>query len=145
MKQYLKQKLHGEVIFCLCILAYILYILIACIGYRAYTRYIPLIVGTVSLVMIIYVLIKAWRTKPENVAKMSGYFEVFLWAMLCPVLIYFLGFMVGGPIYCFLFSKLRVKEKWLPSIIPAVVIGVFLYALYNLLRVNLYGGLLFSL
>lgn len=141
----MNKKLNGETIFNLFILAYILYIMIACFTYKAYTRYIPLIVAIVSLVMIIYILIKSLKAGADTSKKLTGYFEVFLWVMLCPALIYFIGFIVGGPIYCFLFAKIRSKQKWLSSIISAFIILVILFLVYNLLSVNLHKGLFFKI
>ena len=140
----LKEKLHGEVIFTFCLLAYILYILIACITYRAYTRYIPLLVGSVALVLIIYTLYKAWTGDPQNAGWLREHAEIMIWTFLCPVMIFCLGFIIGGPLYCFMFSKIFMKEKWLGSIVPAVIILIFIYALQNLLRVYLHRGFLLN-
>lgn len=173
----MKQKykwITGELIFAIGILAYLVYIFISCLNYGAYTRLVPLVVVSWSLVCIVIIIVKTIRRERKkqtdnhtasgetaldseesekgNADEESGatppvkkYLEIFAWTLLCPLMIYLFGFMVGSPIYCLIFTKLRGKSSWITAIIAAVVIAGMMLLLNYVIGVFLHPGLIFQL
>jgi hypothetical protein len=64
------------------------------------------------------------------------------WFTGCTLLIYFFGFIIGIPIFLFLFLKVWAKESWLLSVIlSAVVLGVVYFSFVRILSVPLHEGI----
>ncbi len=71
--------------------------------------------------------------------------EAFLWLFVLLGLLYAFGFLIGLPVYTFLFLKRVSKESWPTAL--ALAFGLFgmMYSVFSLaLRVQLYEGLLLS-
>ena len=71
--------------------------------------------------------------------------SVIAWFSGCTVVIYFLGFLVGIPLFLFLFLKLWAKESWLLSVVLATAVLVVVYFTFvYILRVPLHRGMLLT-
>ena len=71
--------------------------------------------------------------------------SVAAWFAGCTVLIYLFGFVIGIPVFLFLFLKIWAKESWLLSfVLSAAVLGVVFFSFIYLLRVPLHEGIFFS-
>ena len=138
-----KSLLKGEMVFNLCLFAFILYFFFASLTYKAYTRMIPLIVVVAAIGIMVYILYKTVKAKTGSDFAITRYAEVFMWTMLCPTILYILGFLWGAPLYCFLFLKVRGKEKWLTSISFSALTFLFFYGVDYGLNMHLHQGILF--
>ena len=71
--------------------------------------------------------------------------SVIAWFSGCTAMIYFLGFLIGIPLFLFMFLKLWAKESWILSLVlAAIVLGVVYLTFIYILRVPLHGGILLS-
>ena len=71
--------------------------------------------------------------------------SVIAWFSGCTAAIYFLGFLIGIPLFLFMFLKIWAKESWLLSLVlAAVVLGVVYFTFIYILRVPLHSGILLS-
>ena len=71
--------------------------------------------------------------------------SVVAWFSGCTAMIYFFGFLIGIPLFLFMFLKLWAKESWLLSaVLAAVVLGVVYFTFIYILRVPLHSGILLS-
>ena len=83
------------------------------------------------------------RTMKEDEKKRE--ISVIVWFSGCTVVIYFLGFLVGIPLFLFLFLKLWAKESWLLSVVLSTAVLVVVYFTFvYILRVPLHRGLLLT-
>ena len=83
------------------------------------------------------------RTMKEDEKKRE--ISVIAWFSGCTVVIYFLGFLVGIPLFLFLFLKMWAKESWLLSVVLAAAVLVVVYfSFVYILRVPLHGGMLLT-
>ena len=80
-----------------------------------------------------------------NIDEKKRELSVIAWFSGCTAAIYFLGFLIGIPLFLFMFLKIWAKESWLlSSVLAAVVLGVVYFAFIYILRVPLHSGILFS-
>ena len=71
--------------------------------------------------------------------------SVIAWFSGCTAVIYFLGFLVGIPVFLFLFLKLWAKESWLLSVVLSTAVLVVIYFTFvYILRVPLHRGMLLA-
>ena len=71
--------------------------------------------------------------------------SVITWFSGCTAAIYFLGFLIGIPLFLFMFLKIWAKESWLmSSVLAVVVLGVVYFTFIYTLRVPLHSGILLS-
>jgi uncharacterized membrane protein len=68
------------------------------------------------------------------------YLAVAAWMIAFALLIYFSGYLVGVPVFLFLYLKLH-GEKWPAAIIYVLIVTVFVYGVFELLfNIQLYKG-----
>ena len=80
-----------------------------------------------------------------TVAEKKREVSIIAWFSGCTAAIYFLGFLIGIPLFLFTFLKIWAKESWLLSIVlAAVVLGVVYFTFIYILRVPLHSGILLS-
>ena len=64
------------------------------------------------------------------------------WIFLVLVLTYLLGFLIGLPLYLFLYLKIPARESWRVSVSTSIVLGGLLFIVFRLgLDTSLYQGL----
>ena len=80
-----------------------------------------------------------------NVDEKKRELSVIAWFSGCTAAIYFLGFLIGIPLFLFMFLKIWAKESWLlSSVLAAVVLGIVYFTFIYILRVPLHSGILLS-
>ena len=125
-------------------------------------KVLPLLSGIFSATMIGFLVfmafssrLSAWYQKLEaatilskvdlNAEERKRELYVAAWFTGCTVLIYLFGFVIGIPLFLFLFLKIWAKESWLLSIIlSAAVLCVIFFSFVSILRVPLHEGIFFS-
>lgn len=84
------------------------------------------------------ILSKVMMSRDEKKREIS----VVAWFTGCTFIIYLLGFMVGIPVFLFLFLKIWGKESWVLSLVTAVVVlGVIYFSFVDILNVPLHKGI----
>jgi len=84
------------------------------------------------------ILSKVMMSRDEKKREIS----VVAWFTGCTFIIYLLGFMVGIPVFLFLFLKIWGKESWVLSLVTAgVVLGVIYFSFVDILNVPLHKGI----
>ena len=153
-------------LFSLVLLSFVSLILLASFGFTDYkTKVLPLLVGTVTLVLGLLTLaveisprfrsvfevnlFKIQRVVEEkgddNWSEMKGFLMVFLWLLLFCLLLFFLGFYVGVLVCVFLFVKLYGNESWAKSLVITAITLISVYGLFRVLMgVRLFKGILFG-
>jgi hypothetical protein len=122
-------------------------------------KVLPLISGIFSAAMMCFLVVMAfssrmtaWYQQLEaktilskvilNDAEKRREIWVVVWFSGCTILIYLLGFIIGIPLFLFLFLKLWAKESWMLSVVlSAVVLGVVYFSFIYILRVPLHEGI----
>ena len=125
-------------------------------------KVLPLLSGIFSAAMMGFLIfmafstrLSAWYQKLESATILSKVdlnakekkreLSVAAWFAVCTVLIYLFGFVIGIPLFLFLFLKIWAKESWLLSIVLSVaVLGVIFFSFVSILRVPLHEGIFFS-
>lgn len=151
-----------EKFFMVLLLAIMLLMTVSGFRYGGSSRILPVISGVFSAALMGFMVLMsfspdltAWYQKfekkdifsaePLDEREKKRERSVIIWFAGCTAVIYLLGFMVGIPLFLFLFLKLWAKESWVLSIGLAVAVSVVVYiAFVYLLRVPLHGGLLFA-
>ena len=68
--------------------------------------------------------------------------SIIFWFSGCTAMIYFLGFLIGIPLFLFMFLKLWAKESWLLSLVLTIaVLAVVYFAFVYILKVPLHQGI----
>jgi hypothetical protein len=130
--------------------------------YSGGSQILPLISGIFSALIMVFLVIMSFfpkiisfyqkfETKSVlsesvlNVAEKKREVSVIAWFSGCTAAIYILGFLIGIPLFLFMFLKIWAKESWLLSLVlAAVVLGVVYFTFIYILRVPLHGGILLS-
>ena len=125
-------------------------------------KVLPLLSGIFSAAMIGFLVFMAFSTRLStwyqnleaatilsevdlNTAEKKRELSVAAWFTGCTVLIYLFGFVVGIPLFLFLFLKIWAKESWLLSfVLSVVVLGVIFFSFVSILRVPLHEGIFFN-
>ena len=111
---------------------------------------LPFIIAGVLSILVVTQLVreflaKRMKTDSETRFKITfiPFLQPILWILGILPIIYLLGFVVGIPLYIFLYLKLH-KESWLMSIIITSVSAVVVYFGFGvLLHFRFHKGLLF--
>lgn len=153
---------NEEKIFMLMVLIIMILMVMVSFQYGAGSRTLPMISGTFAALLMGFLVIMSvsapisdWYQKFEvksilsekelSVAEKKRELSVVAWFSGCTVVIYLLGFMIGIPLFLFLFLKIWAKESWLLSVVlAAVVLAVVYVAFVYILRVPLHGGMLLT-
>ena len=130
--------------------------------YSGNAKVLPLLSGIFSAAIMGFLVfmafsarLSAWYQKLEAATILSKVvlsaeekkreLSVAAWFAGCTVLIYLLGFVIGIPVFLFMFLKIWAKETWLLSfVLSVVVLGVVFFCFIYLLRVPLHEGIFFS-
>jgi len=150
---------HEEIGFMIILLIVMLLMLFMGFKYDGNAKVLPLLSGIFSAVMMGILVFMAfstrlstWYQKLEAATILSKVvlgaeekkreLSVAAWFAGCTVLIYLFGFVIGIPIFLFLFLKIWAKESWLLSfVLSAAVLGVVFISFIYLLRVPLHEGI----
>ena len=153
---------NEEKIFMIFLLFIMLVMVFFSFNYSGGSKILPMISGVFSALIMGFMVnmsfsakITSWYQKFEKKSVLSERtmkkdekkreISVIAWFSGCTVVIYFLGFLVGIPLFLFLFLKLWAKESWLLSVVLATTVLVVVYfAFVYILRVPLHNGMLFT-
>jgi len=153
---------NEEKIFMLLLLAIVLLMALSGFRYSGGSKILPLVSGVFSALLMGFMVlmsfspkVTAWYQKfekkdifsaePMTDQEKKRERSVVFWFVGCTAAIYLFGFMVGIPLFIFLFLKLWAKESWTLSIGLALAVSIVVYvAFVYLLRVPLHSGLLFA-
>lgn len=148
-------KITEERILALFFFVVLLWFVITASGYSAKARFVPLVIGIPALVLAAYQLQSDWRKPVKSESDLEGAnnsektrreLGSGLWVVGCFVLIWLVGFTIGLPVYAYAYAKVRGKEGWLISLVPAAIAFLVLWVLFvNFLHIPLYQGILFDL
>ena len=155
----MKNEEKGFLIFLLII---ILFMVFFSFNYSGGSQILPLISGIFSALIMGFLVIMSFSSKiisfyqkfetksvlAEEVLtadEKKSELSVIAWFSGCTAMIYFLGFLIGIPLFLFMFLKLWAKESWLLSVVlAAVVLGVVYFTFIYILKVPLHSGILLS-
>ena len=153
---------NEEKIFMIFLLIIMLLMVFSSFNYSGGSQILPLTSGIFSALIVGFLVIMSlfpkvisfyqkFETKSVlsedvlNVDEKKRELSVIAWFSGCTAAIYFLGFLIGIPLFLFMFLKIWAKESWLlSSVLAAVVLGVVYFAFIYILRVPLHSGILFS-
>lgn len=153
---------NEEKIFMIVLLIIILLMVFLSFQYSSGSQILPLASGIFSALIMGFLVIMSFfpkiisfyqkfETKPVisedelNVDEKKREVSVIAWFIGCTAMIYVLGFLIGIPLFLFLFLKLWARESWLLSLVlAAVVLGVVYFAFVYILRVPLHEGVLLA-
>ncbi len=153
---------NEEKIFMIFLLFIMLLMVFFSFKYSGGSKILPLISGVFSALIMGFMVIMSfsskitsWYQKFEKKSVLSERtmkgdekkreISVIAWFSGCTVVIYFLGFLVGIPLFLFLFLKLWAKESWLLSVVLATAVLVVVYFTFvYILRVPLHRGMLLT-
>ncbi len=131
-------------------------------NYSGGSKILPLISGAFSALIMGFLVIMSFSPKIvawyQNFEKKSVLSEktltkdekkreisVIAWLSGCTAMIYLFGFLIGIPLFLFLFLKLWARESWLLSVvIAAAVLLVVYFTFVYILRVPLHRGMLLA-
>ena len=153
---------NEEKIFLIFLLLMMLVMVVFSFNYSGGSKILPLISGIFSALIMGFMVIISFSPKIatwyQNFEKKSVLSEktmkkeekkreisVIAWFSGCTAVIYFLGFLIGIPLFLFLFLKLWAKESWLLSVVLATAVLVVVYFTFvYILRVPLHRGMLLA-
>ncbi|MFC1873137.1 tripartite tricarboxylate transporter TctB family protein [Chloroflexota bacterium] len=135
-------------------------------NYKAEPRFIPLLVGIPTLIMIILVLLSerypklislfnvslgdvesVLKRKPAQSETDLGrkVLAILAWMAGFILLIFLVGFIIAVPIFVFLFLKIYTRAGWLTAVIISLIMVGLIYGGFEvLMRANMFEGLLFG-
>jgi len=149
---------HEERVFMIILLVVTLTMAVMSLKFSRGARMLPFASGIVAAAMMGFLVVmafsprlKSWYQKFEEKAILTKIslsekekkreLVVAAWFIGCTFLIYFLGFMVGIPLFLFLFLKVWAKESWLMSVVlSGVVLGIVYLSFVHILQVPLHEG-----
>ena len=159
----------GELLFTICIAAYVVVLLVLCFGYSVETRLFPVmvIVPTMILIVLRFVSIASPKLskvlepdsgmidmeKIQRLAKVTeisevtaeGYPEakVISWIVGLVLLTFLFGILPAIAVFVFLFVKFYGKRKIFTAVVFTVATWIFVYVIFVLvLQTRLYLGVL---
>lgn len=147
----MKIKVTEQLVFSVILLLVLSWFVYTAIGYNSKARFVPLVIGIPTLALAIYHVQADWRAarqeevrkSAEDKANVRKEWNSALWVVGCFVLIYLIGFEWGLPLYSFLYARVRGKESWLRSLLPAIAAYLVLWIFFiTLLHIPLYRGAL---
>lgn len=159
----MRARLSGEFGFALILAAIAVFFLVSAATYSSKARMVPLIIGIPTFTLAVVQIVRLLRSGPadhsgetiddddepagsDEGVTTSNEIKSVAWVVGCFAAIYVFGFMYGLPAYAFLYAKLRGREGWLLSLIPAAVAFAVLYGVFNRgLHVPLHEGVLIQL
>ena len=151
---------NEEKVFMIIILIVMFLMIFMSFRFSSGAKVLPLISGIFSAAMMGFLVfmafssrLTAWYQKLEAKTMLSKVtlsdaekkreLWVVAWFSGCTILIYLFGFMIGIPLFLFLFLKIWAKESWVLSVVlSAVVLGVVYFSFVHILSVPLHEGIL---
>ena len=142
--------MRARTLFPIGLLAFVALLLGLSSQYQFKAALFPWLFGSITALLL---GVQIWReiaaARKTETAKVAGPKEIrpfvmgIAWLVGILPMIYLLGFLVGLPIYCFLYFKLH-GQKWLRSTVLTLLITAVIYGGFIIgLKVPLYKGLLF--
>ena len=153
---------NEEKIFMIFLLIIMLLMVFLSFNYSGGSQILPLSSGIFSALIVGFLVVMSFSSKiisfyqkfeaksvlsedVLNVDEKKRELSVIAWFSGCTAAIYFLGFLIGIPLFLFMFLKIWAKESWLlSSVLAVVVLGVVYFAFISILRVPLHSGILLS-
>ncbi|MFC1815885.1 tripartite tricarboxylate transporter TctB family protein [Thermodesulfobacteriota bacterium] len=147
--------MRPSTIFALIILLILGIIIVISMGYSYEVKRFPLIIGFPVTALLVAIIIKEIRAKaelkdtPQEVEiprkiVWYNYLVAPFWMAVFLLKIYLIGFLLGLPLFTFLYLKLH-NQSWLLSIILPLVMATIIYGGFIVgLKMQLYEGLLFQ-
>jgi len=153
---------NEEKIFIIFLLIIMLVMVVFSFNYSGGSKILPMVSGIFSALIMGFMAIMSfsskitsWYQKFEKKSVLSERtmkedekkreISVIAWFSGCTAVIYFLGFLVGIPLFLFLFLKLWAKESWLLSVVLSTAVLVVVYFTFvYILRVPLHRGMLLA-
>lgn len=151
---------NEEKIFMIVLLIIILLMAFFSFQYSGGSQILPLASGIFSALIMGFLVVMSFSSKiisfyqkfetksvlsedVMNVAEKKREVSVIAWFSGCTAAIYFLGFLIGIPLFLFMFLKIWAKESWILSLVlAAIVLGVVYFTFIYILRVPLHSGIL---
>lgn len=149
-------RITGRALFSLLLTLILVWFVVTATGYNATARFVPLVVGIPTLLLAVYQVQADLRRAPKaSKAKAPGSEEggseigkelnSILWIVSCFVLIWLIGLEWGLPLYSLAYAKVRGKQPWLLSLVPAVAAYLVMWIFFlQILHVPLYEGVVFE-
>ena len=150
---------NEEKAFTILILVIMLLMVFMSFKYSSGSKMLPLLSGIFSAALMAFLVVISFSSRVlswyqklekeavlamENVEKEERKREIYIvgWFAGCTAAIYILGFMMGIPLFLFLFLKIWGKESWVLSLVCAgVVLGVIYFSFVDILNVPLHKGI----
>lgn len=155
----------GAVTFSGLVTIFILVICIYAFDYKPKVRLVPILIGTVSLVMSILVLINEIhpmaffsklamdfmgsledkKDKTDQSMVTGKIFAIIVWMICFMALTLLVGFYISISIFCFAFLKFQEKVGWLKASLVTAAIWGFIFVVFKLfMELHMFEGLLFG-
>jgi hypothetical protein len=135
-------------------------------SYNLKTGLVPVIVGSISLILSVIILIGEFLPKfrqlfeidlftretimsrersPGRWEEKKGLSIAVFWMLLFASLLFLMGFNMAVPICVLLYVRLFGKQPWLVSLAVTAMVWVFIYGLFQVLMdYTLFEGILFG-
>jgi hypothetical protein len=161
-----------EKVFTFFLLGIVGLMLVLTFGYRPGTRLLPQILGICTLALMIFLCMMlispkfaSWYQKVEGKSPLMGMTKELIesgrkvdqtdirkkeisvagWLLFLTAATYILGFLIGIPLFLFLFLKLWAKEGWVLSLcMSGIVLGVVFFVFVYILQLPLHEGIVFQ-
>lgn len=151
----MKIRVSGQALFSLLLMLILVWFVVTATGYNETARFVPLVVGIPTLLLAVYQVQVDWRKaaraskaateKPESVPSDRNETNAALWVISCFVVIWLIGFEWGLPLYSFAYAKVKGKQPWLLSLVPAVAAFLVMWIFFlQILHVSLFEGVVFE-
>lgn len=149
-------RITGQVLFSLLLMLILVWFVVTASGYNETARFVPLVVGIPTLLLAVYQVQVDWRKaakaskaaapkKSEGVSAARTEWIATLWVISCFIVIWLIGFEWGLPLYSFAYAKVKGKQPWLLSLVPAVAAYLVMWIFFlQILHVPLYEGVVFE-
>ena len=160
-----------ERVFTFFLLGVVCLMMVLTFGYRPGARLLPQILGICTLALIIFLCmmiispkLASWYQKAEGKSPFMGMSKELMesgrkvdqrdirkkeisvagWLLFLTAATYILGFLIGVPLFLFLFLKLWAKEGWALSLsMSGIVLGVVFFIFVYVLQIPLHQGIVF--
>ncbi len=143
-----------SLIYSAALLLFLLVIDLYSLTYPLEARLFPWVIGIPATIMMVFLTLKEFRLARKTAGEVShtqergnyrAYALITAWMVGFLIMIYVLGFVIGIPLFVFLYLKTH-KLSWLKSLSLAVGLIIAIYGIFSLgMDLRLYPGLIFSL
>ena len=161
----MKKANFGAIAFSGLVTIFILVICIYAFDYKPRDRLVPLLVGTISLVISILVMVNEIHPMPifskltmdfmssleekknetEPQVASGKIFAIISWMIGFMVLTFWVGFYISIAVFCFTFLKFQENVSWIKASLVTAGIWSFIFAVFKLLMdLHMFEGVLFG-